>query len=63
MVGNNAVHPGKIDMKDDVETANKLFGLVNLIAQGMITQPKDIEQFYEGLPETNIKAIGDRDKR
>jgi hypothetical protein len=62
VVGNNAVHPGQINLKDDVETANKLFELVNLIAQVMITQPKEIEQLYETLPETQRKAIEGRDK-
>lgn len=63
VIGNDAVHPGQMDLKDDVETANKLFGLVNLIAQVMITQPKEIKQLYETLPETKRKAIEDRDKR
>jgi hypothetical protein len=62
VIGNDAVHPGQMDLKDDVETANKLFGLVNLIAQVMITQPNEIKQLYETLPETKRKAIEDRDK-
>ena len=62
VIGNYAVHPGQIDLKDDVETANKLFELVNLIAQDRITQPKKVEQLYESLPETKRKAIEDRDK-
>ncbi len=62
VIGNDAVHPGQMDLKDDVETTNKLFGLVNLIAQVMITQPNEINQLYETLPETKRKAIEDRDK-
>lgn len=62
VIGNNAVHPGQIDLKDDIETANKLFELVNLIAQVMITQPKEIERLYGTLPETQRKAIEGRDK-
>ena len=62
VIGNDAVHPGQMGLKDDVETANKLFGLVNLIAQVMITQPNEINQLYETLPETKRKAIEDRDK-
>ncbi len=31
VIGNNAVHPGQIDLTDDVQTAGKLFGLVNVI--------------------------------
>ncbi len=62
VIGNDAVHPEQMDLKDDVETANKLFELVNLIAQAMITQPKETEQLYETLPEHKRKAIEDRDK-
>lgn len=39
VIGNNAVHPGQIDLRDDSETAYQLFNLVNLIADVMITQP------------------------
>jgi hypothetical protein len=42
VIGNNAVHPGQIDMSDDRSTAEKLFGLVNLIAEIMISQPKHV---------------------
>jgi len=62
VIGNDAVHPGQMGLKDDVETANRLFELVNLIAQVMITQPNEIKQLYETLPETKRKAIEDRDK-
>jgi len=50
VVGNEAVHPGKIDLKDGRDTANELFGLVNLIAETMISQPKHIDAMYENLP-------------
>ena len=43
VIGNKAVHPGEIDFKDNAEIANKLFHLVNIIANEMITQPKDID--------------------
>jgi hypothetical protein len=62
VIGNNAVHPGQIDLKDDLTTANKLFELVNLIAQVMITQPKEIEKLYGALPESQRKAIEQLDK-
>jgi len=62
VIGNNAVHPGQIDLKDNVEIANKLFELVNIVAQIMITQPKEIEKLYHTLPETQRNAIDNRDK-
>ncbi len=61
VVGNESVHPGQIDLRDDHETATELFRLVNLIAEIMITQPKHIEAMYEGLPESKREAIEKRD--
>lgn len=62
VVGNNAVHPGVIDLKDDIDTARKLFAFVNIIADVMITQPKEIDKFYdEKVPENLKEAINKRD--
>lgn len=62
VVGNNAVHPGVIDLKDDIEIARKLFAFVNIIADVMITQPNEIDKFYdETIPENLKKAINKRD--
>ena len=62
VIGNGAVHPGQIDIKDDRDTALKLFKWVNLIANVMITEPKEVEELYETLPETKRKAIEERDR-
>jgi len=61
VIGNNAVHPGQIDLKDDRETALKLFALINMIAQIMITQPKEVDALYNTLPQTSLDAIQHRD--
>jgi hypothetical protein len=61
VIGNNAVHAGQIDLKDDAETAQSLFGLVNVITEIMIAQPKEIERLYGGLPEGARAAIERRD--
>ena len=62
VVGNNAVHPGQIDLKDDVDTANALFHLVNLIAEVMISQPKHVDELYHNLiPSSQRDAIVRRD--
>ena len=62
VVGNNAVHPGVIDLKDDIKTARKLFAFVNIIADVMITQPNEIDKFYnEVIPEKQKNAIEKRD--
>ena len=63
VVGNNAVHPGKIDLKDNRELATSLFGLINIIADVMISQPKHIEKLYSNLPENLLASIDNRDNQ
>lgn len=63
VIGNEAVHPGTIDLRDDIETATKLFGLVNLIADSMISQPKHVEELYSSLPPNKLAGIEARDKK
>lgn len=62
VIGNDAVHPGQMDLKDDVETATKLFVLTNFIAEVMITQPKEVEKLFNSLPKNKLDGIADRDK-
>ena len=42
VTGNNAVHPGQIDV-DNIDTAKALFELVNIIANHMISENKQID--------------------
>jgi hypothetical protein len=62
VIGNNAVHPGQINLSDDRSTAQKLFILVNVIADTMITHPKHISALYESLPEEQRAQIERRDR-
>ncbi|TMP95713.1 MAG: DUF4145 domain-containing protein [Verrucomicrobia bacterium] len=62
VIGNEAVHPGQIDLRDQPTTATQLCSLLNVIADAMITQPKVIESLYAGLPETKLQQIEKRDK-
>ena len=61
VIGNEAVHPGTIDIRDKPETAVQLANLINIIADAMITQPKAVEELYAGLPESKLKEIERRD--
>ena len=61
VVGNNAVHPGEIDLNDTPETAQQLFHMINFIVEDRITRPKQIDALYEQLPETAKEAIKKRD--
>ena len=63
VIGNEAVHPGKLDLKDDRDTATKLFDLVNIIAEQMISNPKHVEEVYGKIPEEKRKAIDKRDEK
>ena len=63
VIGNEAVHPGEINLNDNREIAAQLFKLVNFIAAKLITEPKEIDEIYNGLPENKLKGIKDRDKK
>jgi hypothetical protein len=61
VIGNNAVHPGQIDLNDEPQTAEALFRLVNLIVEKMISEPKHIDNLYSKLPQTKLDEIKRRD--
>jgi hypothetical protein len=61
VIGNNSVHPGKMDMDDDRETANALFGLTNAIVEETLGRDSMIEGVYESLPEGALDGIEQRD--
>ena len=63
VIGNEAVHPGKLDLKDDTDTAMSLFQLVNIIVQQMISNPKHANEVYAQLPESKRKEIEKRDAK
>lgn len=63
VIGNEAVHPGTIDLKDDHNTALRLFGLVNAIADQMITHPKSVQEMYDQLPPGKLAAIDARNEK
>jgi hypothetical protein len=62
VVGNEAVHPGSMDLKDDQATVNKLFMLVNLVIENRIGEPKKVKAMFGDLPAAKLKGIEDRDK-
>lgn len=61
VIGNESVHAGTIDLNDDRETAVRLFDLINIICEQMITQPRQVEELYQKLPETKREAVAKRD--
>ena len=61
VIGNESVHPGQINLNDNRDIAKKLFELINIIAQIMITQPKEIANIYNNLPKEKLDGIVNRD--
>jgi hypothetical protein len=62
VIGNEAVHPGQMDLRDDRQTAETLFRLVNLVVQRMISDPKEVQEVYDGLPKSKRDQIAKRDQ-
>ena len=63
VIGNNAVHPGTMDLKDDIQTVESLFKLINIIAEYMITQPKQVNGLFDKLTNNQKGAIAERDNK
>ncbi len=64
VIGNNAVHPGVIDLKDDRPIATKLFGLVNVIIETTIAREKHINELFETtIPDAAKGQIKKRDAK
>ena len=63
VVGNNAVHPGEIEIEDTSDIAENLFRMINFIVEDRITKPREIEALYSKLPDGAREAIERRDKK
>lgn len=61
VIGNNAVHPGELDINDSPDIAQNLFNMINFIVEERITRPREIEELYNQLPEESRKKIEKRD--
>lgn len=62
VIGNEAVHPGQLDLKDDVLIVARLFKLVNFIADKTISELKEIDEIYHNeISESNRIQIKKRD--
>jgi hypothetical protein len=63
VIGNEAVHPGTIDLNDDRPTAVSLFSLINVIVEKAITEPRQVDELYAKLPPGKLEGIQQRDKK
>ncbi len=63
VVGNNAVHPGVLNLEDNNVSAAYLFDIINIIVDNRIVQPRRIDEFYNSLPQTALDGIVSRDNQ
>lgn len=62
IVGDEAVHPGEINVDDNKELAIAMFRLMNIIIEKMIVEPKEIDNLYNLMPDNKLQGIENRDK-
>lgn len=62
VIGNEGVHPGQIDLRDDAATAGALFNVLNFVVDQMIDQPRKRAALFNGLPQTKLAGIEERDR-
>ncbi len=65
VIGNEAVHPGEINTRDNPEVVKRLFNLVNEIVEdriGKVQKQAEIKKVYEDLPKEKLDYIKKRDK-
>jgi hypothetical protein len=61
VIGNEQVHPGQLDVRDDPALVGELFLLINFIIEDRISRPKAIEALYQRLPASKLDGIKKRD--
>lgn len=57
--GNRSVH--EIHHDDTPETTATLFNLLNIVVERLVTQPKQLDELYDGLPDGVREQIERRD--
>lgn len=64
LIGNDAVHPSdEMTFTEGArERAAKLFTLVNLLVEELITRPGEIDDLYQSLPENKREQVEKRDQ-
>lgn len=63
VIGNNAVHPGELDVSARPEDVTATFGLINEIIDELIAKPKRLDQLYNSLPDGALQSIEKRNAR
>ena len=63
VVGNNAVHPGELNVDDDPALVSQLFDLINFIVAQTIERDKAMASMMAKLPQGAKDAIARRDAK
>lgn len=63
VVGNNAVHPGEMNVEDTPDVVLRLFAALNFVVQTTITVPKEMSALYGAIPAGAQAAADKRDGR
>ena len=63
VIGNESIHPGELNIRDDYEIAIQLFKIMNFIIEDIIVRPKGIEAIYDIIPDSKKAQIKRRDKK
>lgn len=61
VIGNESVHPGELDMRDDFDTASQLFVALNFVAEDRLTRPRQMHELFDKIPAAKQAAIVQRD--
>lgn len=62
VIGNWAIHPWVLDLKDTKQTALKLFSIFNYIVEELISRPKREEELFWMIPDPLKEWIEKRNK-
>jgi hypothetical protein len=61
VVGNEAVHPGTIDLDADDSLLPGLFRMINIVVEQVVTRSKEASSLFGILPPEKVAAIERRD--
>lgn len=63
IVGNEVVHSGQTDLKDNREIAIKLFEIINIIAEDLITKKEKIKKLYREVSKKKKEKTVKKEKK
>ena len=62
ITGNQAVHPGELNLDENVDLVESLFWILNFIIEETYSKKRKMKELYNKLPKNLLKAIEKRDK-